>query len=82
MRENTIDLRGPLLCADHRFSVTPMSSGIRLGGTVEFAGLEAPANPKRWEIMTKRARVSAWPPHAVGKQTSREVRVGPTADIA
>ena len=33
-----------------------MTGGIRLGGTVEFAGLDAPANPKRWDIMTKRAR--------------------------
>ena len=56
MLENSIDLRLPLLCADHKFSMTPMTGGIRLGGTVEFAGLEAPANPKRWDIMTRRAR--------------------------
>src|SRR6185295_411026 len=24
--------------------------------TIEFAGLEAPANPKRWDIMARRAR--------------------------
>jgi D-amino-acid dehydrogenase len=56
MLENNIDLRVPLLCADHKFSMTPMTDGIRLGGTVEFAGLEAPPNPKRWEVMTERAR--------------------------
>jgi len=56
MMENSIDLRLPLLFADHKFSVTPMADGIRLGGTVEFAGLEAPPNPKRWEIMTQRSR--------------------------
>jgi glycine/D-amino acid oxidase-like deaminating enzyme len=56
MIENNIDLRMPLLCADHKFSMTPMTDGIRLGGTVEFAGLEAPANPKRWDIMARRAR--------------------------
>jgi len=56
MMENSIDLRLPLLFADHKFSVTPMADGIRLGGTVEFAGLEAPPNPKRWDIMAQRSR--------------------------
>src|SRR6185503_12216699 len=56
MMENNIDLRIPLLSADHRFSITPMTEGIRLGGTVEFAGLEAPPNPNRWDIMTQRTR--------------------------
>jgi D-amino-acid dehydrogenase len=56
MMENNIDLRLPLLFADHKFSVTPMMDGIRLGGTVEFAGLEAPPNPKRWDIMAQRSR--------------------------
>jgi D-amino-acid dehydrogenase len=56
MMENSIDLRLPLLFADHKFSVTPMADGIRLGGTVEFAGLEAPPNPQRWDIMAQRSR--------------------------
>src|SRR5256885_15917233 len=56
MMENNIDLRVPLLCADHKFSMTPMTDGIRLGGTVEFAGLEAPPNPKRWDVMAQRSR--------------------------
>src|SRR5204862_6519690 len=56
MVENTIDLRVPLLYADHKFSMTPMTDGIRLGGTVEFAGLEAPPNPKRWDVMARRSR--------------------------
>jgi D-amino-acid dehydrogenase len=56
MMENNIDLRVPLLSADHKFSLTPMTEGIRLGGTVEFAGLKAPANPRRWDVMTQRSR--------------------------
>jgi D-amino-acid dehydrogenase len=56
MMDNEIDLRVPLLCADHKFSITPMGQGVRLAGTVEFAGLVAPPNPKRWEIMTSRSR--------------------------
>jgi D-amino-acid dehydrogenase len=56
MLDNEIDLRVPLLCADHKFSITPMTEGIRLAGTVEFAGLKAPPNPKRWDVMTARSR--------------------------
>jgi D-amino-acid dehydrogenase len=56
MLDNEIDLRVPLLCADHKFSITPMAEGVRLAGTVEFAGLVAPPNPARWDIMTKRSR--------------------------
>jgi glycine/D-amino acid oxidase-like deaminating enzyme len=56
MLENNIDLRVPLVFADHRFSVTPMTDGIRLGGTVEFAGLAAAPNPRRWDVMAERAR--------------------------
>ncbi len=44
MLENNIDLRQPLVSADNKFSITPMADGIRLGGTIELAGLEAPAN--------------------------------------
>jgi D-amino-acid dehydrogenase len=56
MMDNEIDLRVPLLCADHKFSITPMDGSVRLAGTVEFAGLVAPPNPKRWDIMTRRSR--------------------------
>jgi len=56
MLANDIDLRIPLLSADNKFSMTPMTEGVRLAGTVEFAGLEAPPNPKRWNIMADRAR--------------------------
>jgi len=56
MLDNDIDLRIPLLSADHKFSITPMSEGVRLAGTAEFAGLVAPPNPARWEVMTRRSR--------------------------
>ena len=56
MLDNDVDLRVPLLSADHKFSITPMMDGVRIAGTVEFAGLEAPPNPKRWDVMTKRTR--------------------------
>ncbi|MBI1777131.1 MAG: FAD-dependent oxidoreductase [Proteobacteria bacterium] len=56
MLENTVDLRQPLVSADNKFSITPMTDGIRLGGTIEFGGLDAPPNPRRWELMVERAR--------------------------
>jgi glycine/D-amino acid oxidase-like deaminating enzyme len=87
MMENTIDLRVPLLCADYKFSVTPMTEGVRLAGTVEFAGLKAPANPKRWDIMARRARallpglktemVSTWMGHRPSMPDSLPV-IGPS----
>jgi D-amino-acid dehydrogenase len=56
MLEDTVGLRLPLVAADRKFSITPMSGGIRLGGTVEFGGLHAPPNPARWESMIRHAR--------------------------
>ncbi|WP_459205286.1 NAD(P)/FAD-dependent oxidoreductase [Pseudomonas sp. MLB6B] len=36
---------------ERRFIMTPMDSGLRLAGTVEFAGLQAPANMQRaWQL--------------------------------
>jgi glycine/D-amino acid oxidase-like deaminating enzyme len=35
------------------FVATPMNSGLRLGGTVELAGLEAPPNYKRTALLAK-----------------------------
>ncbi|MCI9867053.1 FAD-binding oxidoreductase [Rhizobium skierniewicense] len=40
---------------DHAFVVTPLSSGIRVGGAVELGGLELPANFRRSEAMLKKA---------------------------
>jgi len=40
------------------FMVSPTSGGIRVGGTVEMAGLEAPPDWRRSKITVKRARVA------------------------
>lgn len=37
----------PVSSADRRFIMTPMDNGLRLAGTVEYAGLEAPPNMER-----------------------------------
>lgn len=37
----------PVSSADRRFIMTPMSGGLRLAGTVEYAGLDLPPNMQR-----------------------------------
>jgi D-amino-acid dehydrogenase len=41
------DLRVPLICGDYHIAVTPERVGVRVVGTVEFAGLHAPAKQER-----------------------------------
>ena len=41
---------------DRRFIMTPMQSGLRLAGTIEYAGLEAPANMQREQMLLQQAQ--------------------------
>ncbi|GLK74737.1 FAD-dependent oxidoreductase [Ancylobacter dichloromethanicus] len=51
------DLRRQLTFGGHGFVVTPLSTGIRVGGAVELGGLKAPPNFRRADAMlTKAAR--------------------------
>jgi D-amino-acid dehydrogenase len=54
--EAGIDPRLPVVSSELRFCVTPMAMGLRLGGTVEFAGLDAPPDPTRHQVMLKHAK--------------------------
>jgi D-amino-acid dehydrogenase len=56
MLENQVGLRLPVSAGEGYFSISPMAEGIRLGGTVEFGGLDLPPNPRRWDVMEARAR--------------------------
>lgn len=49
-------LRRPVSAMDHHFSMTPMAMGLRLGGTVEFAGVDAPADWARADALVTAAR--------------------------
>ena len=49
------DLKRQLVFPGHGFVVTPLSTGIRVGGAVEFGGLNLPPNFKRSEAMLKKA---------------------------
>lgn len=46
----------PVSSMDRRFIMTPMDTGLRLAGTVEYAGLEAPANMNRAQMLLKQAQ--------------------------
>ena len=46
-----IEMRRPIIVGDHRFGIVPMTGGIRLAGTAEFAGLNLPPNWQRADIL-------------------------------
>ena len=50
------DLKRQLYFAGHGFVVTPLATGIRVGGAVEFAGLKASPNYARSKAMLEKAR--------------------------
>jgi glycine/D-amino acid oxidase-like deaminating enzyme len=51
-----ITLRRPVVPADRKAFVTPMEHGLRVAGTVEFGGLEAPPTPRRAELLLQDLR--------------------------
>lgn len=54
MKDSGVTLRRVLLISDMRMSLTPMSMGLRLGGSIEFAGLHTPPNFGRPEGQLKK----------------------------
>ncbi|HJU10213.1 MAG TPA: FAD-dependent oxidoreductase, partial [Candidatus Binataceae bacterium] len=54
LRDSGISPRRVLLISDMRMSLTPMSMGLRLGGSIEFAGLHTPPNFDRPEGQLKK----------------------------
>lgn len=48
-------LSRPVASAERQFIMTPMTHGLRLAGTVEFAGLDAPENHHRATMLIKHA---------------------------
>lgn len=51
-----ISMRHSVIWPARAFMVTPTAGGIRVGGTVEMAGLDAPPDYRRSRITVKRAR--------------------------
>ncbi len=50
------DLKRQLTFGGHGFVVTPLACGVRVGGAVELAGLDAPPNFKRSEVLLAKAK--------------------------
>jgi len=51
-----LDLPLPVFFDDHGFCATPLADGVRVGGAVELAAVDAPPNFARSAAMVKKAR--------------------------
>ena len=51
-----VEMRRPILVGDHRFGIVPMTGGLRLAGTVEFAGTRLPPYWDRADLLGELAR--------------------------
>jgi D-amino-acid dehydrogenase len=51
-----VSMRHSIIWPARAFMVTPTAGGIRVGGTVEMAGLDAPPDCRRAKVLVKRAR--------------------------
>ncbi|HZS82749.1 MAG TPA: FAD-dependent oxidoreductase [Stellaceae bacterium] len=56
LRDPEVVPRMPVSSAEGKFVATPMETGLRMAGTVEFAGLEAPPDWRRARMLLKQAR--------------------------
>lgn len=52
----SIELRLPILHKSRGFGITPMEEGLRVAGTVEIAGLDAPPDERRAAILQAQAQ--------------------------
>jgi len=46
-----VEMRRPIVVGDHRFGIVPMTGGVRLVGTAEFAGVDLPPYWERADIL-------------------------------
>jgi glycine/D-amino acid oxidase-like deaminating enzyme len=55
IKDPEVSPRIPIADAEGKFVATPMETGLRLAGTVELAGLDAPPNWERARVLLKHA---------------------------
>jgi D-amino-acid dehydrogenase len=53
---DAFDLKRQLIFSGHGFVITPLATGLRIGGAVELGGLERPPNFARSKAMLEKAR--------------------------
>ncbi|RZF23688.1 FAD-dependent oxidoreductase [Paraburkholderia sp. UYCP14C] len=63
-----ISMKHSIIWPAKAFMVTPTAGGIRVGGTVEMAGLDAPPDYRRAKVLVKRAKEAL--PELKAEQTS------------
>ncbi|MGJ7489149.1 NAD(P)/FAD-dependent oxidoreductase [Variovorax sp. ZT4R33] len=56
VRSSNLALRHTVMAVEHNLMVNPMAMGLRLAGTVEFAGLRAPPNYERADALLQQGR--------------------------
>ncbi len=56
VKDPEVTPRMPVSSAEGKFVATPMETGLRMAGTVEFAGLDAPPDWRRARILLKQAQ--------------------------
>jgi D-amino-acid dehydrogenase len=56
VRSSNLRLRHTVMAVEHNLMVNPMAMGLRLAGTVEFAGLKAPPNDARADALLQQGR--------------------------
>jgi D-amino-acid dehydrogenase len=56
VESNNLALRHTVMAVEHNMMVNPMRMGLRLAGSVEFAGLKAPPDMRRASALLERGR--------------------------
>ena len=56
IKDPEVTPRLPAMASEGKFAVTPMEMGLRVAGTVEFGGLDAPPNWRRARILLSQAQ--------------------------
>lgn len=51
VNSNNLALRHTVMAVEHNLMVNPMAKGLRLAGSVEFAGLQAPPDYRRADVL-------------------------------
>ncbi|MBN9410236.1 MAG: FAD-dependent oxidoreductase [Burkholderiales bacterium] len=57
VRSSNLNLRHTVMAVENNLMVNPMAMGLRLAGTVEFAGLKAPPNYERAQALLRQGRL-------------------------
>jgi D-amino-acid dehydrogenase len=68
VQSTNLQLRHTVMAVEHNLMINPMRMGLRLAGTVEFAGLEAPPRYERAQALLRKGRELF--PHLDASRTS------------